>query len=98
MFITGGSPHLVSEHFLGLVGWNFWEFCFFVVLLGAVSLVVLLLLVVGLFIGSRIKTYPLNCGKYLCIALKLIVRSTIGTPKYLAIERTCQAKRVMTPS
>ena len=32
--------------------------------------------------GSGIKRYPLNCEKYLGIALKLIVRSTTRTPKY----------------
>ena len=25
LFIVGGSPHMVLEHFLGLVGWNFWK-------------------------------------------------------------------------
>ena len=52
-FIAGGSPHLVLEHFLGLVGWNFWKKKNSAVLSGVVSLTVLLLLIAVLFIWIR---------------------------------------------
>ena len=44
---------MVSEHFLGLIVWNFWIFVVVVVLPGTVILAVLLLLVAVLFIRLR---------------------------------------------
>jgi len=46
-----------------------------------VIIAIVLLLAAVFSFGLGNKPYPLNCGKYLGIAIKLIVRSTTGTLK-----------------
>ena len=53
LFITGGSPHLVSEHFLGLVGWHFRKKKISVMLPGSMHLTAVFLLAASLFIWIR---------------------------------------------
>ena len=63
--------------FLGLLGGIY--VISFVVLPGTVIIVEFFFLQQYFSFRSGNTPYPLNCGKYLGIALKLIVRSTTGT-------------------
>ena len=75
LFIVGGSSHLVPEHFLGLAGWNFCHFFFFDSASWRCDYSNSSSLHRYYSFGLGNKPYLLNCGKYLGIALKLIVRT-----------------------